>query len=372
MTISRLHDNVILDILSYLNCNDILSLYGASTNAMRSVLSILYESKLSHHRELYVELYKAKFGLAGSDVIDSLYNSRHESVQQKILSLYSREDIFRVASLRLHATGSEIDVFRKAVRSGHANIVTSLIKVGVSRDCITNNLSRGISRGDTEIVRILLRAGAQQNDDNLADAARKGHLEIVRILVEFGADIDGFAASMAVRVAVIEGHSHVVEFLVDNGARIIKPMMIDACCRRHASVVETLLRKGAYPDPENLLFASRVGFVDIAKLLISAGADMETNNWECLRTAARKGQTGIVALLLDNGGDVHVLNDEPLVNAVGEGHLDTVKYLLEHGADVNARDRYCVRLVCEEMSQKTRLDDSREYREIFRLLMGWK
>jgi ankyrin repeat protein len=54
-----------------------------------------------------------------------------------------------------------------------------------------------VSRGNAEIVRLLLGHGAARHDEAsdehalLAEAARHGHLEVGRLLIERGADLDG-------------------------------------------------------------------------------------------------------------------------------------------------------------------------------------
>ncbi len=57
---------------------------------------------------------------------------------------------------------------------------------------------------------------------------------------------------------------------------------------------------------------------------------------------AELGQVEIAKLLLEHGADVNarngVANFTPLIGASHEGHLEMVKLLLDHGADIHAVD----------------------------------
>ena len=92
---------------------------------------------------------------------------------------------------------------------------------------------------------------------------------------------------------------------------------------------------------DQLCLAVESGYVDIVKLLISAGADIHKSNDYVFRLASEFGHEDVVQLLLEHGADVHSYDDLALKLAVRHGYTNTVKVLLEHGADVNAAN-YCV------------------------------
>lgn len=55
----------------------------------------------------------------------------------------------------------------------------------------------------------------------------------------------------------------------------------------------------------------------------------------------RLGHIDIVKLLVENGADVNApsrTNQKALVDATLNGHYEVIKYLIEHGADVKAKD----------------------------------
>jgi len=94
-----------------------------------------------------------------------------------------------------------------------------------------------------------------------------------------------------------------------------------------------------------LIIAAAFGFLDICRLLIDKGADIEANDgitWNPLHWAVREGHIEIVRLLCDNGADVEAcdrINGRPLHYAVIQNHISIVKELIDvRNADLNARD----------------------------------
>ena len=96
---------------------------------------------------------------------------------------------------------------------------------------------------------------------------------------------------------------------------------------------------------EKLLYACWRWRLELARLLLTAGADVNAKNkWGStpLHAAAREGHTEAVRLLLEAGADVNAENEDgetPLHWAAWEGHTDVVRLLLAAGADVNAKDK---------------------------------
>ena len=93
-----------------------------------------------------------------------------------------------------------------------------------------------------------------------------------------------------------------------------------------------------------LMLASRNGHMEIARLLLDAGA--EPNLWDCdgetaLMCASSRGHVEIVRLLLDAGADKNFPDEyerTALMHASRNGHIEIVRWLLDAGADMNLRD----------------------------------
>ena len=104
------------------------------------------------------------------------------------------------------------------------------------------------------------------------------------------------------------------------------------------------------PDPtfgsSPLISATFLDVAEAVKLLIDAGADLNSKNKEgstALHTAAAFGKTEIANMLMDAGADLNVQNNEgstPLHTSAFFCHTDIVKILLKKGADKSIKNKY--------------------------------
>lgn len=91
-----------------------------------------------------------------------------------------------------------------------------------------------------------------------------------------------------------------------------------------------------------LTLAAANGHVEIVRLLLSKGADIDSRTKRLetpLFFASAKGQHKVVALLVDALAGMDLTDHEgrtALIVAAGAGHLETVKILLDGGANPNA------------------------------------
>ena len=94
-------------------------------------------------------------------------------------------------------------------------------------------------------------------------------------------------------------------------------------------------------DNSALTAASRFGHVNVIRLLIDQGADINAQGgyWgSVLQLAAYKGSKSIVQLLLNRGADVKAQGGKygnALQAAVAEDELDSIELLLSHGAELD-------------------------------------
>ena len=127
----------------------------------------------------------------------------------------------------------------------------------------------------------------------LINAATNGHLDVVRYLNEQGANreaTDVFGMTPLNR-ASCDGHLEVVRYLVEQAANIDKadsggntPLIV-ATCNDNVEVVRYLLEQGADRDKADSLngwtslhFAAHGGHLEITKLLMVYGADLNARN----------------------------------------------------------------------------------------------
>lgn len=116
--------------------------------------------------------------------------------------------------------------FGEAVLGGHAAILAALLGAGrPGPKAMALAMKRAAYRGDAEVIRLLLAAGADPDSDDgyrtaLSEAAEHGHEEVVRMLLEAGADpnkeTDGPSALAA---ALASGDEAIIAMLRERGGR---------------------------------------------------------------------------------------------------------------------------------------------------------
>ena len=156
----------------------------------------------------------------------------------------------------------------------------------------TTPLHGAVAEGRDKMAAALVQAGVEvdgRDDDGntaLIVAAWKGNAELTKLLLDAGADVDatdhtGWAAlhrpgNMAVVTALLDAGASVSISRADGAT----PLSLAAVSYGHVGFVEALLEGGA--DPNSMqdglpvwAEAARVGNMEIAELLIEAGADVD-------------------------------------------------------------------------------------------------
>ena len=203
--------------------------------------------------------------------------------------------------------------------------------------------------GSEPIVKRLLDAGANPNlgllsgETPLMAASRAGKTGVVDALLAKGANPNarGTRGQTALMWAVAQKHADVVKRLLIGGA--------DAHARSDTWTQMMAVPPHGLPEYNRmiphggdtaLMFASRVGDLASAKLLVEAGANVNDQDaWGVSATtlAAFSGYGDIARFLLDKGADPD--SDKPgftaLHCAIMRRDEQTVAALLAHGADPN-------------------------------------
>jgi len=211
-------------------------------------------------------------------------------------------------------------------------------------------LHLSIEAGDVAVTRMLLDAGAdvaaadRTGESPLMLAARVGEPDLTRALLEHGAQVDARDPNFgqtALMIAAREGHVETVSLLLAAGAavdaqtkpeaapRFIPPSESPEGLSRGAGIIRAGWPEGrgkrfpAGGSKTPLLYATRGGHLEIARLLIDNGASLE---------------------LADGDGVTPLLNaivNASIIRVNGTGtseHLKIAQLLLDAGADVNAVD----------------------------------
>jgi ankyrin repeat protein len=269
-----------------------------------------------------------------------------------------------------------------------------------------NNLLLAAKDGHIDIVKLLIDKGADVNAKSsngwtaLMLASETGYIDIAKLLIDKGADVNAKSSNgwTALMLASKAGHIDIVKLLIDKGVDVNTnrdigtTALVSASGAGHIDVVKLLIDKGvdvnakdnhirkvimyAYPaHPRKILkrnmgmtalmSASGAGHIDIAKLLIDKGADVNVKSndgWTALIDASVNGHVNVVKLLIDKGVDVNANRDigtTALVSASGAGHIDVVKLLIDKGVDVNAKSNDGWKVIMYAYPAHPRLTDGR-------------
>jgi ankyrin repeat protein len=227
------------------------------------------------------------------------------------------------------------------VRRQNPSLANALIRAGADANKANpygvRPLHLAIENEDVEMVRLLLKAKADPGGTDatgetpLIKAAKSGHVQVVTALLDAGAAADtkdsGFGQT-PLMAAAREGHTAVAKLLIDRGARVNAQTRTgktpevrnpaESKASRGAGI-----QRGGWPNrgiresipgaKTPLLYAAREGHVDIARLLLDAGANLEQSDAD-----------GVTPLL------IALLNE----------HAEMASFLIERGANVNAMDWY--------------------------------
>jgi ankyrin repeat protein len=235
-------------------------------------------------------------------------------------------------------------------------LVRAGARVDAANDLGVTPLALACENGSAAMVEILLGAGANPNaklqsgETALMTAARSGNVAVVKALLGRGADVKGKELThgqTALMWAAANGHTAVVRALVEAGADLharsdVRPRVVHTGNRfgdrNESRGVATIDHGGFTP----LLFAARQGDVEIGRILLGAGAnvnDLAASGASALVVAAHSGNGKFAALLVEHGADVNAAGAgySALHAAILRGDAELVGVLLARGANANAR-----------------------------------
>ena len=211
-------------------------------------------------------------------------------------------------------------------------------------------LHLAIENADADMAQLLLAAGADPDAPDRAGeaplvlAARTGSVAIAESLLAHGAAVDERDpeyGQTALMVAAREGHVDVVKLLIAHGADVNARTRPGEAPRfrlpsENAGSKGVGIIRGGWPEhgmrspvpgaKTPLLYATREGYAGMTRLLVDAGADLET--------ADANGITPLINAII-NASIAAGRGTEPDVD-----HLAVAEFLIERGADVNAIDWY--------------------------------
>ena len=186
----------------------------------------------------------------------------------------------------------------------------------------------------------------QQPAYPLHQAAAEGDIGRVKLFISEGTDIDlqNTEGDTPLCCAIKAGKTEVVQLLIDARADIDAgkwPPLYAAVDANDIATAESLIVHGANVNPPQfwtpLQQAPYSSSLEMVKLLIDKGADVNAGPWTVWQSAIEKGRADILELLLQRGLDINSeeeKNGMPLLSfALLMDKDDMVDFLLAKGAD---------------------------------------
>ncbi|KPM35737.1 hypothetical protein AK830_g10834 [Neonectria ditissima] len=306
----------------------------------------------------------------------------HVQVMKKLLS--------RGAKPNTYSESSGL-VINAAISSGKFDAVELLVKAGVSltleRDDVESPLAQAAAMSDVSMLEYLMQQYAHQIPPEeyskaMVSAAGAGRMETFKRLLEFEHKPEDF--QWALNSAAEEAKWDIAEVLLESRSDLdcdeafyqaaigtedkdgvlealweytrgsistdkVDDALYDATDREKHNTVKLLLEKfSANPNATGAQYGNALtaaaydGSLDTLKLLLDAGAEVNSSDGWAIQAAAEEGHEEVVTELLNRGADVNAAAEDDrfssrtaLYGASQAGRREIVELLLQHGADPN-------------------------------------
>jgi ankyrin repeat protein len=306
---------------------------------------------------------------ATTDVADAAKRGDREAVRA---ALARKADVNAAqvdGSTALHwaVERDDLDMADQLIRAGAR--VTARTREGITP------LQLAATNGSAAMLDRLLKGGADANapltaggDTALMMAARTGKTDAIRVLVEAGGNVNAretWGGTTALMWAVSEGHADAARLLVGAGADVNARSNYVAAANGRGFEGRTPVANRTDPKTEEfasgwltpLTLAAREGDVEMARILVNGGADVNApagDGKTALALAIFNGNYEVASFLVDNKADVNTADAQrftPLFWAVDRRNMETapnfpwmvtadplplIRKLLDAGANPNA------------------------------------
>lgn len=246
--------------------------------------------------------------------IESLMDKKFNvgNLSETLVAKYSEDDIIDMLNfLAKHSIilsdTDRLELLFEASERGYVNLIKFLRKNGLNINLVYNSRTALEVAKNLETFNILSNLGARTYLQTLEVMIRRGNVEIVRRIFEYwGSKAKKYGLMSK---AINSGSSEMVQLLLDNGGEI----------------------EEWYYSESSLDEAIRLGFKDIAKILLKHGATFKLSTF---RNALLNGQTATVNFMLELGYKISVCDLIGLLEK-GSTSVNSVKFLIDHGAKVD-------------------------------------
>ncbi|KAJ9655410.1 hypothetical protein H2198_005714 [Neophaeococcomyces mojaviensis] len=312
---------------------------------------------------------------------------RHALVAAILCQKYDITDVLRRHGAKVHEKLLS-KTLGKAVSRGSRQGVQAALDSSADADCIevADIVCLEITRGNTEVVEMLSRCGAKiQQHDVLLSAVRTRDIEMVKAVFKLGTQSHhDLTNGFALYKAAINGDIAIAQLLIESGADPNRSYtgystLSEAIARRKADMVQLLLDNKAdlcvydedSPVPlmlfeeveevheqavnklysycgDDLQFSLWVGDLDIAKALLSHGADVNgaPGTFGCaIEVAALSEHDELLKLVLEAGARIGGDSFSFVAKAIEDGRTERVKLYHKHAERQGCTD--LLRLIVE-------------------------
>ncbi len=313
--------------------------YGANTNLTRAngdtALTI---AQWNNHDTIVDTLKNAgardETHYAALSSEESLIKAAKINDQVKIQLLLNQS-----TAVNFRDTNSGVTPLISAVYFGNIDVVRTLVEHGANVNHVPWGLkeqriaSSSVSFKERELLRTISRS-----DTALLVAIQKDDVEIASYLIEKGAKIAvaNRKEETPTLIAARNGNAALMTLLLKHGAdknrAVVKKKVDRFITRIHKKVKR----------PSLLIAAASGGHVEVMKVLLAAGADINIQNdagITALFKAAEQGHADVVELLLAQQAAPDLFDNigrTPLMIASRNGYQGIVEQLIAHDANVNA------------------------------------
>jgi ankyrin repeat protein len=306
---------------------------------------------------------------ATTDVADAAKRGDRDAVRAALARKADVNAAQNDGSTALHwaAERDDLDMADQLIRAGAR--VTARTREGVTP------LQLAATNGSAAMIDRLLKAGADANaslsaggDTALMMAARTGKTDAIRVLVEAGGNVNAketWGGTTALMWAVSEGHADAARLLIGAGADVNARSNYVAAANGRGFEGRTPVANRTDPKAEEfasgwltpLTLAAREGDVEMARILVNAGADVNAaagDGKTALALAIFNGNYEVASFLVDSKADVNKADAQrftPLFWVVDRRNMETapnfpwmvtadpmplIRKLLDAGANPNA------------------------------------
>jgi len=308
-------------------------------------------------------------GAAPADIADAAMRGDHAAIRAAVAKKANVNvpQVDGTTALHWAVERDDVEMVDLLIRGGAR--VTATTREGVTP------LQLAATNGSVAMIDRLLKAGAKVNDPltpgrdtALMMAARTGTAAAIRVLIEAGADVNAketWGGTTALMWAVSEGHADAVRMLIAAGADANAKSNYVAAANGRGFEGRTPVANRSEPKSEEfasgwltpLMLAAREGNVELARILVGAGADVNASAGDgktALALAIFNGNYDVASLLVDSKADVNTADAQrftPLFYAVDRRNMETapnfpwmvtadpmplIRKMLDRGANPNA------------------------------------